>query len=96
MCSIRTFLFAATLALAGTTQVMADVLLLDSIETAPTMSTPQTGINMAGVRAAFGEPSSENAAIGDPPIIRWDYPNYSVFFEYDRVLHSVVHRTQPN
>ena len=26
---------------------------------------------------------------------RWDYDRYSVYFEYDRVITSVVHRTAP-
>lgn len=95
MCSIRNFLFVATLVLAGTGQAIADVLLLKSIETAPDISTPQTGINMANVRVTFGEPASEDDAIGDPPITRWNYPEYSVFFEYDLVLHSVIHRPGP-
>lgn len=94
MYSIRTFLFAATLILAGSSQAMADVLLLESIEAAPAISTPQAGLNMASVRATFGEPTSEDDAIGDPPITRWNYPEYSVFFEYDLVLHSVIHRPQ--
>jgi hypothetical protein len=28
--------------------------------------------------------------VGAPPITRWDYPNFSVFFEGDRVIHAVV------
>lgn len=96
MCSIRTFLFTATLILAGSSQAMADVLLLDSIGAAPAITTPQTGLNMASVRTTFGEPASEDDAIGEPPITRWNYPEYSVFFEYDLVLHSVIHRPQPD
>ncbi len=94
MCSIRNFLFVATLVLAGTGQAIADVLLLESIESAPAISTPHTGMNMASVRTSYGEPSTEHDAIGDPPITRWDFPDYSVFFEYDLVLHSVIHRVQ--
>ncbi len=94
MCSLRNFLFAATLVLVGAGQAIADVLLLESIESAPAISTPRNGMNMTSVRASYGEPSSEHDAIGDPPITRWDFPDYSVFFEYDLVLHSVIHRVQ--
>jgi hypothetical protein len=31
--------------------------------------------------------------VGHPPITRWDYPAYSVFFEHDHVLHTVAHPT---
>jgi hypothetical protein len=30
--------------------------------------------------------------VGQPPITRWDYASYSVYFEYDRVIDSVRHR----
>lgn len=53
---------------------------------------PSRGMTQARVEAEFGTPSSRDAAIGDPPITRWDYPGFAVFFEYDRVIHSVVKR----
>jgi hypothetical protein len=28
--------------------------------------------------------------VGEPPITRWDYGSYSVYFEYDVVLFSVL------
>jgi hypothetical protein len=30
--------------------------------------------------------------VGEPPISRWDYPAYSVFFEGPFVIHTVVVR----
>jgi hypothetical protein len=48
---------------------------------------------MSQVRAQFGDPLTEVPAVGDPPISRWDYDGFSVFFEYDLALHSVVHQT---
>jgi hypothetical protein len=47
---------------------------------------------MQSVRDKFGAPTQEQAAVGQPPITRWDYPGYSVFFEHDKVLHTVVAR----
>jgi hypothetical protein len=44
------------------------------------------------VRARFGEPETVHAAVGDPPIIRWDYGQWSVYFEYDLVLFTVLHK----
>lgn len=76
---------------------LADVLLLDAIQSAPPnnetgVQRPRAGTSMAGVRAAYGEPSSIREAVGDPPITRWIYPQYTVYFEYDRVIEVVVHR----
>jgi len=96
MDSIRYMLLALILTLLGTGTASADVLLLESIQSAPEIATPRAGMSMARVRETFGEPAKENPAIGDPPITRWDYPGYSVFFEYDLVLHSVIKRPEAN
>ncbi len=56
---------------------------------------PRRGIEKAQVLKEFGEPISRSPAIGDPPITRWEYGDYYVFFEYEHVIHSVVkHRPQ--
>jgi len=49
------------------------------------------GTTMHEVEAKFGAPAKRYPAVGKPPITRWDYPSFSVFFEYNRVVHSVVH-----
>jgi hypothetical protein len=52
---------------------------------------PGRGTTMHEVEAKFGTPAKRYPAVGKPPITRWDYPSFSVFFEYNRVVHSVVH-----
>lgn len=72
----------------------AEVLVIDKIEQAPAdIQRPHNGMSMETVRRQFGEPQSIEPAVGDPPITRWDYPGFTVYFEYETVLHSVVHRT---
>jgi hypothetical protein len=51
---------------------------------------PARGMSMERVESAFGAPSNRVAAIGNPPITRWEYPGFVVFFEHNIVLHSVV------
>ncbi|MCP5144229.1 MAG: hypothetical protein H6978_05345 [Gammaproteobacteria bacterium] len=51
---------------------------------------PQRGATMARVIESLGEPVERLAAVGDPPITRWRYNGFTVYFEYDRVLHTVV------
>jgi hypothetical protein len=85
-----------TLLLLSATSAQADVLLIDSIAAAPINSEeglprPARGMTMERVRTSFGEPATAHPWVGDPPITRWDYPEYSVFFEYQHVLTSVVH-----
>lgn len=54
------------------------------------IDTPKRGITMSQVESKFGAPTTKHDAVGAPPITRWDYANFSVFFEHDRVIHAVV------
>jgi hypothetical protein len=54
-----------------------------------TAAQPVRGQRMQAVEAAFGEPSQRYPAVGNPPISRWDYPGFVVYFENDRVVHAV-------
>jgi hypothetical protein len=51
---------------------------------------PGRGMTMHAVEAKFGAPAARHEAVGEPPISRWDYPGFRVFFEKDRVIHAVV------
>lgn len=56
---------------------------------------PQRGSSQAAVLKTFGEPVEKHAPAGgghpkQPPITRWDYPGYSVFFERSTVIDVVV------
>lgn len=55
-----------------------------------TVERPARGLTMSAVEARFGAPQQRHGAIGQPPITRWDYPGFSVFFENQIVLHSVA------
>ncbi len=50
---------------------------------------PTNNMSADKVRAKFGEPDSEIPPVGQPPIMRWLYPTYIVYFEWDRVIISV-------
>ena len=39
----------------------------------------------------FGLADEEHQPVGQPPITRWDYREFSVYFEYDHVINSVRH-----
>lgn len=56
---------------------------------------PDRGSSMATVQSRYGEPTTRHAAVGNPPITRWDYPQFAVYFEHDRVLHAVLVRNPP-
>ena len=54
---------------------------------------PHRSETMHQVQRRFGAPERRFPAVGRPPITRWDYPDFSVYFEYNRVVHAVVHST---
>ena len=70
----------------------ADSLILDGIDFARASEhmRPVRGTSMESVQAAYGTPTSQQAAVGDPPIARWNYADFVVYFEYDLVIHAVV------
>lgn len=53
---------------------------------------PSRGMTQARVEANYGTPTARRGAVGDPPISRWDYDNFVVYFEYDKVIHAVTKR----
>lgn len=88
---------ALALVLAATSAAQADVLLLEAINSAPPNSAsgvqrPHRGSSMNIVKGQFGEPTEAKPAIGDPPITRWVYPAYTVYFEHEHVIDVVLHR----
>ncbi len=58
-------------------------------ERAAPMSLPQHGMKMEEVERRYGAPRSRDPAVGQPPIARWNYDGFSVFFEHRTVLHAV-------
>jgi hypothetical protein len=85
----RILLLAAMLAsgLAGAATIAVDngIAVKDS-----DVTTPARGMTMEQVATKFGTPVTKVPAVGKPPISRWEYPGFIVYFEADHVIHSVV------
>jgi hypothetical protein len=82
-------LLAAVLAsgLAGAETIAID----NGIAVKPSdIATPSRGMSMDQVAGKFGAPASKVPAVGAPPISRWEYPGFIVYFEHEHVIHSVV------
>jgi hypothetical protein len=85
----RILLLAAVLAsgLAGAETIAID----NGIAVKPSdIATPSRGMTMEQVSGKFGAPASKVPAVGAPPISRWEYPGFIVYFEHEHVIHSVV------
>ena len=91
MAKLRTALMIATfLALFGTAQ--ADTLKMDGMSAGSGDARPTRGMTQTSVQSRYGSPVSVRAPVGEPPITRWEYKDFVVFFEHDRVIHAVVKR----
>jgi hypothetical protein len=80
------------LALGLMASASADTLTTPSITSGADGSRPLRGSTQAQVEAKYGSPVTKKAAVGDPPISRWEYADFTVYFEYDRVIHAVLKR----
>jgi hypothetical protein len=91
------------LALAGgllvNAPVQAQTLLADRAQASDSAQLPARGQSMAQVEARFGAPTEKLAAVAgpnnrtaNPPISRWVYPAFTVYFENSHVVSAVVNR----
>ncbi len=71
---------------------VADELDMQGTDAAKNTVGPASGVSQENVEAAYGSPISKQDAVGEPPISSWEYAGFVVFFEYDRVIHSVKKR----
>lgn len=90
---------AALLAIAGSAS--ADVLLIDRVEAKTQAALPVRGLSMAEVEQRFGAPSQRLDPRGGqknqwPTINRWVYPQFTVYFERERVINAVLNQSTPN
>ncbi len=93
---INSIILASMLCLVSLT-ANADILLIDVISKEPANNVagllrPKNGQSMDQVTAQFGDPSKVYPTIGEPPITRWNYAKFSVYFEHQLVIHSVVNK----
>ena len=85
---------AAAVVLCGS--ALADELQVPATKASPgTAATPASGMSMESVEAKYGAPTKRVPAVGgasaqQPPITRWEYPGFVVFFENNHVIHTVI------
>lgn len=88
---ITTVLSAVCLCTAAHVAQAETIVVDGQVSIAPsTVQTPARGSDMKSVERQFGAPETRHATVGKPPITRWDYKGFSVFFEGDHVITSVA------
>lgn len=95
-----TFLALALLLPVLPLAAQADVIEIPESDIAAPITKPAKGSTMKVVLQQFGAPSVKHKAVGggskrQPPITRWDYPGFSVFFENSHVVDAVVPGSPP-
>jgi len=86
---LAALLFAACLTTAD-----AETLALPDAGAGSAVALPGRGATMAAVERQYGAPMRRHAAVGGdqpqhPPITRWDYDGFAVFFENQHVVAAV-------
>ena len=86
--------FLVAVILSALSTAYAESLIIENIDksSASLTESPNRGMSMETVESKWGEPDQKRAAIGEPPISRWEYSNFVVYFEYSHVIHAVTKR----
>ena len=93
---IRTRTLFCAIALAGTAPALCDTLTIPvGQQGAVASGAPVRGDSAARVEGRLGEPLTQSPAVGSPPVSRWEYPDFTVYFESGVVLHTVA-RARPS
>jgi outer membrane protein assembly factor BamE (lipoprotein component of BamABCDE complex) len=90
--TLAAFTFALVSGLCFSSSALAETIVIDDqVQVRDTsVDKPKRGSTMTQVEARFGAPTTKHDAVGSPPITRWDYTGFSVFFEHDRVIDAVA------
>ena len=95
---ITALLCAALLALP--LSASAETLLIERVPDENAVALPPRGLSMAEVEARHGAPADRMDPRGGqksqwPTIHRWVYPQFTVYFEQDRVIDAVLNKADP-
>ena len=88
------YVMSALLVFASPVAVHADTLIVEGLNKSQTSAQqrPSRGMSMDAVSSTWGQPRDKRNAVGEPPISRWEYADFVVYFEYSNVIHAVAKR----
>ncbi len=89
------------LALLACASAHADTLLIDRSQEKPATALPVRGQSMQQVQSQFGDPGERLEPRGGqkrqwPTISRWVYPQFTVYFEKQKVIDVVANKADAN
>lgn len=95
MFRIKSVYCSLVLLLAGTIHIQSSsaeeirIPIGEQSKTQPAVDMPAKGMSKERVKSLFGEPLEEVPAKGQPPISRWKYQEFTVYFDSNTVIHCV-------
>jgi len=98
--AVSTIIIAALLAPAtafadtANTPMLAEAVIVPKDQPQGRANVPGRGMTMEQVQRRWGKPTNQLGAVGEPPISRWVYDGFTVYFERRAVIHAVQHATQ--
>ena len=102
MKTLSASLALALAVLAPAAGAAGDTLLVERVQAEAAFTLPTRGSSMSQVQGKFGAPAQKLAPISgpnsrkyNPPITRWIYPTFEVYFEYDHVIDAVLIKASP-
>jgi hypothetical protein len=95
-----TLSLALSLGLLAALPCLADTLLIERVRVESSANLPKRGTSMSQVEASYGAPQQKFAPVGGggpktPPITRWQYETFSVYFENTHVVDAVLTKASP-
>lgn len=76
--------------------LIADEIIIPiTMQSEQSISKPEKSQSMAQVEKLFGQPLRKIQSTGVPAIDRWRYPDFTVYFENEKVIHAVLHHKRP-
>jgi len=82
------FLYASP---AAAEETRGDILRINVGQQGSAVMMPSKWESKSDVEAQFGQPVGRYQPVGTPPITRWVFDRFTVYFEYDHVIHAVAH-----
>jgi len=79
-----------SLALLISSSLVAEQLVIPLGNQGTNTDKPKLGQDEDQVQSLFGQPIKKYQAVGQPPISRWQYQGFVVYFESGTVIHAVL------
>lgn len=96
-CVIASLALSVQIGLIGTVQ--AEKIIIPLGDQAPELQAakrPDKGLTTEEVVQIFGKPLKQTPAVGTPPISRWTFDDFVVYFESNKVIHTVLKHRKPS